>query len=166
MCVTPQAPTSIDGLGKQDPRPFRYGGVCGRSCDQLGELANYRELFVPVERASGHSPAQILENTLDFAGELTRRQAECFSGSVLPALEREGIEILRWKELEQSEQEQLQKLFRERIYPVLTPLVVDPAHPFPYISGLSLSLAVMIADPETGTTMFARVKVPRCCPGS
>ncbi len=119
---------------------------------------------LPVERASGHSPAQILENTLDFAGELTRRQAECFSDSVLPALEREGIEILRWKELEQSEQEQLQKLFRERIYPVLTPLVVDPAHPFPYISGLSLSLAVMIADPETGTTMFARVKVPPLLP--
>jgi len=119
---------------------------------------------LPVERASGHSPAQILENTLDFAGELTRRQAECFSDSVLPALEREGIEILRWKELEQSEQEQMQKLFRERIYPVLTPLVVDPAHPFPYISGLSLSLAVMIADPETGTTMFARVKVPPLLP--
>jgi polyphosphate kinase len=119
---------------------------------------------LPVERASGHSPAQILENTLDFAGELTRRHAECFSDSVLPALEREGIDILRWKELEQSEQEQLHKLFRERIYPVLTPLVVDPAHPFPYISGLSLSLAVMIADPETGTTMFARVKVPPLLP--
>jgi polyphosphate kinase len=119
---------------------------------------------LPVERASGKSPAQILENTLDIAGELTRRQAECFSDSVLPALVREGIEILRWKELEQSEQEQLQKLFRERIYPVLTPLVVDPAHPFPYISGLSLSLAVMIADPNTGTTMFARVKVPPLLP--
>ena len=119
---------------------------------------------LPVERASGKSPAQILENTLEFAGELTRRQAECFSDSVLPALVREGIEILRWKELEQAEQEQLQKLFRERIYPVLTPLVVDPAHPFPYISGLSLSLAVMIADPDTGTTMFARVKVPPLLP--
>jgi polyphosphate kinase len=119
---------------------------------------------LPVERASGKPPAQILENTLDFAGELTRRQAECFSDSVQPALAREGIEILRWKELEQSEQEQLQKLFRERIYPVLTPLVVDPAHPFPYISGLSLSLAVMIADPDTGTTMFARVKVPPLLP--
>ncbi len=119
---------------------------------------------LPVERASGKSPAQILENTLDFAGELTRRHAECFSDLVQSALAREGIEILRWKELEQSEQEQLQQLFRERIYPVLTPLVVDPAHPFPYISGLSLSLAVMIADPDTGTTMFARVKVPPLLP--
>ena len=58
----------------------------------------------------------------------------------------------------------LHQLFRERIYPVLTPLVVDPAHPFPYISGLSLSLAVMIADPGTATTMFARVKVPPLLP--
>jgi polyphosphate kinase len=119
---------------------------------------------LPVEQASGRSPGQILANTLETAGELTRRHAECFSHSVQPALAREGIEILRWKELEQGEQEAMQKLFRERIYPVLTPLVVDPAHPFPYISGLSLSLAVMIADPKTGTTMFARVKVPPLMP--
>jgi polyphosphate kinase len=119
---------------------------------------------LPVENASGRTPAQILENTLDTARELTIRHAECFSDSVQPALVREGIEILRWKELEQGEQEALQRLFRERIYPVLTPLVVDPAHPFPYISGLSLSLAVMIADPVTGATMFARVKVPPLLP--
>ncbi len=119
---------------------------------------------LPVERASGRQPAQILENTLETAGELTSRHAACFSDSVLPALVREGIEILRWKELVPAEQENLQRLFRERIYPVLTPLVVDPAHPFPYISGLSLSLAVMIADPATGATMFARVKVPPLLP--
>ena len=119
---------------------------------------------LPVENASGKPPSQILENTLETARELSVRHAECFSRSVLPALSREGIEILRWKELAAAEQEGLQKLFRERIYPVLTPLVVDPAHPFPYISGLSLSLAVMIADPRTGLTMFARVKVPPLLP--
>jgi polyphosphate kinase len=119
---------------------------------------------LPVERASGRQPAEILENTLEMAGELTGRHAECFSDSVLPALVNEGIEILRWKELEAAEQQALQRLFRDRIYPVLTPLVVDPAHPFPYISGLSLSLAVMIADPKTGATMFARVKVPPLLP--
>jgi polyphosphate kinase len=119
---------------------------------------------LPVERASGRQPAEILQNTLQMAGELTSRHARCFSDSVLPALVREGIEILRWKELEPAEQQTLQRLFRERIYPVLTPLVVDPAHPFPYISGLSLSLAVMIADPRTGATMFARVKVPPLLP--
>jgi len=119
---------------------------------------------LPVENASGIPPTQILENTLETARELTARHAECFSDSILPALVREGIEILRWKELTEAEQESMQRLFRERIYPVLTPLVVDPAHPFPYISGLSLSLAVMIADPQTGATMFARVKVPPLLP--
>ena len=119
---------------------------------------------LPVENASGRSPAQILENTLSTAHELTYRHAECFTDSVLPALVRENIEILRWKELADTEQQAMQRYFRERIYPVLTPLVVDPAHPFPYISGLSLSLAVMIADPMTGATMFARVKVPPLLP--
>jgi polyphosphate kinase len=119
---------------------------------------------LPVENASGRSPAQILENTLNTAHELAYRHAECFSDSVQPALARENIEILRWKELADTEQQAMQRYFRERIYPVLTPLVVDPAHPFPYISGLSLSLAVMIADPLTGATMFARVKVPPLLP--
>jgi polyphosphate kinase len=122
------------------------------------------EAGLPVEHASGRPPAEILGHTLEMAGQLTSRNAECFSDSVLPALVKEGIEILRWKELEAAEQQGLQRLFRERIYPVLTPLVVDPAHPFPYISGLSLSLAVMIADPKTGVTMFARVKVPPLLP--
>jgi polyphosphate kinase len=119
---------------------------------------------LPVEQASGRVPTQIYENTLETARELTARHALLFSDSVLPALASEGIEILRWKELAADEQASLQKLFRERIYPVLTPLVVDPAHPFPYISGLSLSLAVVIADPKTSVTMFARVKVPPLLP--
>jgi len=119
---------------------------------------------LPVDRASGLSAEQILANTLDTARELSVRHAECYADSVLPALAAEGIEILRWKELSVDEQENLHRLFRERIYPVLTPLLVDPAHPFPYISGLSLSLAVMIADARTGATMFARVKVPPLLP--
>jgi polyphosphate kinase len=119
---------------------------------------------LPVEGASGLSSEKILANTLETSRELMLRHAECFGTSVRPALAAQGIEILRWKELSASEQEDLHRLFRERIYPVLTPLLVDPAHPFPYISGLSLSLAVMIADPRTGATMFARVKVPPLLP--
>ena len=106
----------------------------------------------------------MLDNVLKTVGELTERHAACFSDSVRPALASHGIEILRWKQLAADEQEMLHQLFRQRIYPVLTPLVVDPAHPFPYISGLSLSLAVTIADPRTGRTMFARVKVPPLLP--
>jgi polyphosphate kinase len=120
---------------------------------------------LPVEGVTtGMPPDQVLENTLVTAGELSLRHAEYFSTTIRPLLGDEGIEILRWKELSEDEQHELQQLFRDRIYPVLTPLVVDPAHPFPYISGLSLSLAVMIAEPETGATMFARVKVPPLLP--
>ena len=119
---------------------------------------------LPVESMTGLPPEEVLTRTLDKARELSLRHAECYARSVLPALGKEGIEVLRWKELSAREQRDLQRLFRERIYPVLTPLVVDPAHPFPYISGLSLSLAVMVADPDTGATMFARVKVPPLLP--
>jgi polyphosphate kinase len=88
------------------------------------------------------------------------RQASCFHDDVLPALEKEGIEITRWDDLDDAEHARLRELFRERIFPVLTPLAVDPAHPFPYISGLSLNLAVVVRNPRTATEHFARVKVP------
>jgi len=119
---------------------------------------------LPVEGAGVRRPRQVLDRTLETARDLTLRHAACFSDGILSALAGQGIEILRWKELSATEQDSLHELFRRRIYPVLTPLVVDPAHPFPFISGLSLSLAVMVADPRTGTTMFARVKVPPLLP--
>jgi polyphosphate kinase len=119
---------------------------------------------LPVESVTGKAPDQILENTLAMARALAARHARCFSDKLLPSLADNEIDILRWKELLPDEQAQLQQLFRDRIYPVLTPLAVDPAHPFPFISGLSLSLAVMVADPRTGLTLFARVKVPPLLP--
>jgi polyphosphate kinase len=119
---------------------------------------------LPVEGVSVQMPSQVLNRTLDFAGRLTARHAACFTDQILLALSVEGIEVLRWKELSSAERGNLRELFRERIYPVLTPLVVDPAHPFPFISGLSLNLAVIVADPRTGATMFARVKVPPLLP--
>ena len=118
----------------------------------------------PVEGTGVRLPRQVLENTLDLAGELTVRHARVFSERINPELTEHEIEILRWKELAAAERDNLSELFRQRIYPVLTPLVVDPAHPFPFISGLSLNLAVMIADPRTDTTVFARVKVPPLLP--
>jgi len=118
----------------------------------------------PVEGTGLQLPGQVLENTLELAGELTVRHARAFSERIGPELVEHGIEILRWKELSATERDTLGDLFRKRIYPVLTPLVVDPAHPFPFISGLSLNLAVMIADPRTDATVFARVKVPPLLP--
>jgi polyphosphate kinase len=119
---------------------------------------------LPVEAASGQSPDEILRSALELARRLSVRHARGFSENLLPALADQGIEILRWKELVPDEQARLERLFKERIYPVLTPLAVDPAHPFPFISGLTLSLAMIIADPRTGATMFARVKVPPLLP--
>jgi polyphosphate kinase len=118
----------------------------------------------PVDGGGTRLPAEVLDNTLDAAGELATRHAAVFREQVLPELAGYGIEILRWKELTQAEQSRLSELFRARIYPVLTPLVVDPAHPFPFISGLSLNLAVTLTEPGSNITMFARVKVPPLLP--
>jgi len=118
----------------------------------------------PVEGAGVRLPRQVLDNTLELAGELTVRHARAFTERINPELTEHGIELLRWKELSGEERDSLGDLFKQRIYPVLTPLVVDPAHPFPFISGLSLNLAVMIADPKTDATVFARVKVPPLLP--
>ncbi len=118
----------------------------------------------PTEGGGVRLPGQVLENTLELGEQLTVRHARDFTEHIAVELAEHGIEILRWKELSGAERDSLAGLFRQRIYPVLTPLVVDPAHPFPFISGLSLNLGVMIADPRTDITMFARVKVPPLLP--
>ncbi|MGI8683323.1 MAG: RNA degradosome polyphosphate kinase [Mycobacteriales bacterium] len=117
-----------------------------------------------VTAPSGLTAREQLEHISERAHELVLAQARCFIDDVLPALDKEGIDVLRWGELDGAEQDQLHSLFRERVYPVLTPLAVDPAHPFPYISGLSLNLAVVVKNPETGVEHFARVKVPPLLP--
>lgn len=114
--------------------------------------------------ASGLSPREVLRGTSERAHELMTRHATVFQEQVQPELAAEGITLVHWDELEQREQERLHKFFRKQIFPVLTPLAVDPAHPFPYISGLSLNLAVVVANPATGKEHFARVKVPPLLP--
>src|SRR5699024_5241077 len=92
--------------------------------------------------------------------DLVAEQSRVFQEDVRPALKAEGIEILTWGELTAAEKDRMRSLFAERIFPVLTPLAVDPSHPFPYISGLSINLAVLLKHPTTGARQFARVKVP------
>ena len=115
---------------------------------------------VAVRAASGMLPLEVLETILHETRELGARQARLFREEIVPALNAETIELVRWDDLDREEQKQCKRLFRDRIFPVLTPLAVDPAHPFPYISGLSLNLAVLIRNPKTGKEHFARVKVP------
>ncbi|MET0523784.1 MAG: RNA degradosome polyphosphate kinase [Nocardioides sp.] len=115
---------------------------------------------VAVRAVSGLLPREVLEAIWKETRELTRRQALLFREEIVPALQAQDIELVRWDDLDRDEQKQCKRLFRDRIFPVLTPLAVDPAHPFPYISGLSLNLAVLIRNPKTGKEHFARVKVP------
>ncbi len=115
---------------------------------------------VAVPTVSGLMPREVHLAILNRTRELVTEQARVFQEDIRPALAKEGIEILRWDELTATEKDRMDELFAERIFPVLTPLAVDPSHPFPYISGLSINLAVLVRNPETGIRQFARVKVP------
>lgn len=117
-----------------------------------------------VRSASGLEPREVLEQISLVAHELQAMQTLVYKDKVQPALEEEGISIVRWDELSETEQTLHSSLFTDRVFPVLTPLAVDPAHPFPYISGLSLNLAVVLINPKTGKEHFARVKVPPLLP--
>jgi len=117
-----------------------------------------------VESSSGLSPQEVLSEISREAHALQERHANLFIKDVKPALEAQGIRLVRWAELDATEKSALHDYFQNQIFPVLTPLAVDPAHPFPYISGLSLNLAVVVQNPETGKEHFARVKVPPLLP--
>jgi len=117
-----------------------------------------------VRAASGLEPREVLKQISVRAHELQTEHAEAFRTEVLPALEAEGISLVHWDALDAHEQERLHGFFRSQVFPVLTPLAVDPAHPFPYISGLSLNLAVTLRNPVTEKEHFARVKVPPLLP--
>jgi polyphosphate kinase len=95
---------------------------------------------------------------------LVRRHAEVWQDEIVPALIGEGIAILRWGDLDDHQRKELDDLFREKVFPVVTPLAVDPSHPFPYISNLSLNLAVLLRDTWTDKAHFARIKVPPLLP--
>ena len=113
-----------------------------------------------VRAASGMMPREQLEAIWTRSAEQMQRHAEVFRDEIVPALSATGIELVRWDELDREEQKFCKRFFRDRVFPVLTPLAVDPAHPFPYISGLSLNMAVLVRNPKTDKEHFARVKVP------
>jgi polyphosphate kinase len=119
---------------------------------------------ITAKNSAGATPRERLDRISQRAHEFVDEHARTFSEEILPALAASGIEILRWGDLKADEVTRLRAVFDERIYPVLTPLAVDPAHPFPYISGLSLNLAVVLRDADTGTEHFARLKVPPVLP--
>ena len=113
-----------------------------------------------VPSAAGLSPEEQMEEIAERAHQLQTRHADVFHNQVLPALEEQNIRIVGWNDLDTDAKQRLRQEFMQDIFPILTPLAVDPAHPFPYISGLSLNLAVLVRNPQTGKELFARVKVP------
>ena len=119
---------------------------------------------IAVRSASGTLPRDLHRQVLAAARDLQERQADLYHSQIVPSLHREGIEILGWHGLSEDERAAATHFFQQRVFPVLTPLAVDPSHPFPYISGLSLNLAVLVRNPETDTELFARIKVPPLLP--
>ncbi len=117
-----------------------------------------------VTASSGYSPTEVLTQISQEAHRLQERHAKVFIEQLEPALRANGIRLVRWNQLEDHEKAALHTYFQAQIFPVLTPLAVDPAHPFPYISGLSLNLAVVVRNPQNEKELFARVKVPPLLP--
>lgn len=131
---------------------------------RVAGLKRRLETKIGISNPAGISGRRRLEEILARSRSLMERHAAAFAEQVRPALAREGIVIVSWESLAEAEQEKLGKFFKKHIFPVLTPLAVDPAHPFPYISGLCLNIAVTLRERGHGRELFARVKVPELLP--
>lgn len=127
---------------------------------RVAGLKRRDEMGLSVRSADGLSPREQLRRISERTQQLASRHASVFRESVRPALADEGIVIVTWAELDEAERSQLSTYFHEQVFPVLTPLAVDPAHPFPFVSGLSLNLAITVKVPDDGGQHFARIKVP------
>jgi polyphosphate kinase len=131
---------------------------------RVAGLKRRQEMGLALAGPDGLSPRSTLSRISARTQQLVQRHARCFIDDIEPALAEQDIRIVHWGALEAAEHRRLSDYFRDQVFPVLTPLAVDPAHPFPYISGLSLNLAVYVRDPDGGPERFARVKVPNNVP--
>jgi polyphosphate kinase len=160
-------------LAEDDAQPLlervKYLSIFASNLDEfymvrIAGLKRRADMGLQVPSADGLSPREVLAALASRISELVDRHARCFRDVLAPAMDKEGIHIRRWDDLDEEEQGRLGEYFRSKIFPVLTPLAVDPAHPFPYISGQSLNLAVLVRESEGGAHRFARVKVPNNVP--
>ena len=131
---------------------------------RVAGLLEQAESGLPMRSPDGLTPQQALGRIHDRMLELIARQSRVWKKELLPLLAEHGITLGRVEDCTEKELKQLERHFQREIYPVLTPLAVGPGRPFPYISGLSLSLGVFVADPDTGEERFARVKIPEGLP--
>jgi polyphosphate kinase len=148
---------------------LRFLAIVSDSLDdffQVRVAGLHEQMMAPLSLTSpdGMTPEEQLEGIGQRVRDLMARQSATFTGDIAPALAEAGFRITSTSELSKADRALLAGVFQERIFPVLTPLAVDPAHPFPYISNLSLNLAVMVRDPDRPQPRFARVKVPPLLP--
>ena len=137
-----------------------FAAIFANNLDRVAGLKRRIDTGIAVTAASGLSPRQQLRAISEQAHRLQDEHAHYIIDHILPDLAKEQIVLLSWDKLTAAEQERLSRYYRQQVFPVLTPLAVDPAHPFPYISGGSLNLAVLVENPASGKSHFARVKVP------
>jgi polyphosphate kinase len=131
---------------------------------RVATLMSKLENGITAANVAGFTPLELMKQVSLRTNELMERHSRVFHEEIEPLLKNEGIEFLHWDQLDDTERGYVTKLFQDRIFPVLTPLAVDPSHPFPYISGLSLNLAVIVKNPTSHEEFFARVKVPEILP--
>jgi len=131
---------------------------------RVASLKRKLDASITKTNTAGFKPRDLMTVLSQKTQELIQRQSHCFHNSVLPALMEHGIELTKWEALSQAEKDYVNEIFHSKIFPVLTPLAVDPSHPFPYISGLSLNLAVVVGQQDSESELFARVKVPSNLP--
>src|SRR5919198_17908 len=131
---------------------------------RVSGLREQVEAGVATRGSDGWTPTETLEAIGKYIGPAIESHTRCFLDQIVPALAEEGIRLADVDELDSSDRSYLRDYFQDQVFPVLTPLAVDPGHPFPYISNLSLSLAVTVRDPSSHRPLFARVKVPDILP--
>ncbi|MBD1882385.1 MULTISPECIES: polyphosphate kinase 1 [unclassified Coleofasciculus] len=157
-----------------DPRTpllerLKFMGIFSANFDEyfmvrVAALKQQVEAKVSQLTPDGRTPSDQLEEISLAARPLVAQQHQHFEKALRPLMTAQGIHLLDYVDLNQEQRAYLQNYFEEQIFPVLTPLAVDPSHPFPYMSNLSLNLAVVVKDPDTGEELFARVKVPKVLP--
>ncbi len=131
---------------------------------RVSGLINQKHSRADIRSVDGLTASEQLEAIRPRIADLTTRMGNIFLDELVPALEKENITFVDWADLSAAEKAQLGEQFEQQMFPVLTPLAVDPSHPFPYISNLSLNLAVLVRDPSDNSRRFARVKIPPVLP--
>lgn len=147
----------------------RFLGIFGSNLDEyymkrIGALRRQIAAGVNTLTPDGRTPRQLMEAIRSAVLPMLAQQATCYKQSILPALAENGIHLLNWSDLSDAERRNAIKYFRANVFPVLTPLAVDPGNPFPFISNLSTSLGVILHHPDRHDNLFARVKVPEGMP--